>query len=88
MGSGSAKPHSLQPRQRVIQSLIHTTPALEDGEAEAENNGDADEDVETVEVHDLEAEEIGGAAIGSEEKETNTTIPSDDEDDGQQVIPF
>lgn len=88
VGSGSAKPHSVQTRQRVIQSLIHTTPALEDGEAEAENNGDADEDVETVEVHDLEAEEIGGAAIGSEEKETNTTIPSDDEDDGQQVIPF
>lgn len=87
VGAGSAKPHSVQTRQRVIQSLVHVTPALED------DDSDTDEEVEVSEVeevptmdvlHDLEAEEIGGASIGSDEEEKDETN-TDDEDEDQLI---
>lgn len=89
VGSGSAKSHSVQTRQHVIQSLVHVTPILEDDDSDADEDvkvSEADE-VPTMDVlHDLEAEEIGGAAIGSEEEEKDETNPNDEDED--QLIGF
>ena len=52
---------------------------------EDDDSGTDEVEVPDMDVlHDLEAEEIGGSAIGSEEEEKDETN-SDDEDDDQLI---